>query len=241
MLDLGRVGAGDLLYDLGSGDGRIVVTAALRGATAVGIEYVPELVGISRILADSAGVADRATFRSEDLFTTDFQAASVVTLYLGPEFNLRLRPRLLALEPGSRVVSHGFHMREWAPDSTVTLGESAGRATLFYWMVPADVDGFWFLDIEGARGLSLELAQRFQMLGGEVRRDGRALRIGSGRVEGGRFSFTTLASDLDPAYRFEGELVDGSLRGVVHGPPGWGPREWAAVPMAALVPVREVP
>jgi SAM-dependent methyltransferase len=133
MLDLAQVGPGDVLYDLGSGDGRIVIAAARRGARTVGVEIDPDLVLQSRASARAAGVEDRATFVRQDLFETDFSEATVVTLYLLPGLNMKLRPKLLAeLPPGARIVSHTFHMGDWAPARTAR----AGGARLFLWIVP---------------------------------------------------------------------------------------------------------
>ena len=122
MLEAARVGPGDYVIDLGSGDGRIVIVAAKRfGARGLGVEIVADLVKLSREHASSAGVADRAEFREQDLFTTDLSKATVVTLYLLPDVNLELRPKILALAPGTRVVSHDWDMADWRPDKSVTL------------------------------------------------------------------------------------------------------------------------
>lgn len=164
MLELAGVGAQDHLIDLGSGDGRVVITAARRfGATGLGVEIVPELVRKSRASARAAGVQERAQFREQDLFQTDLRRATVVTLYLLPELNLQLRPRLLALAPGTRIVSHDWDMGDWAPDRTLSLDvpdKSVGRekvSKVHRWVVPAQVQGLWC-----ARGASLAITQRFQ-------------------------------------------------------------------------------
>jgi SAM-dependent methyltransferase len=150
MLELAQVGPNDHVIDLGSGDGRIVITAARRfGASGLGVEIVPELVRKSRDNARAAGVAERVEFREQDLFATDLRRASVVTLYLLPEINLQLRPRLLALPAGTRIVSHDWDMGDWAPERSVTLDvpdKAIGRAkrsTVHLWRVPARVDGVW--------------------------------------------------------------------------------------------------
>ena len=150
MLELAEVGAQDHVLDLGSGDGRIVITAVRRfGASGLGLEIVPDLVAQSEANARRAGVADRARFRVQDLFEADLSAASVVTMYLLPEVNLQLRPRLLALAPGTRIVSHDWDMGEWEPDRTVTLpvpDKAVGReksSRLHLWRVPAPVQGRW--------------------------------------------------------------------------------------------------
>jgi SAM-dependent methyltransferase len=144
MLKLADVKAGDYVIDLGSGDGRIVIVAAKRfGARGLGVEIVPELVAKSRDNARRAGVADRAEFRVQDLFTTDLSQATVITMYLLPEVNLQLRPRLLALKPGTRIVSHDWDMGDWKPDRVVTVDvpdKPIGRekvSRLYLWTVPA--------------------------------------------------------------------------------------------------------
>lgn len=231
MLELGGAGAGDVVYDLGSGDGRIVVAAARLGARAVGVEYDPQLVDRSWALADSAGVTGRVDFRVEDLFSTDVGDADIVTLYLSHAFNLRLRPRLLdRLRPGSRIVSHAFHMGDWEPDSTVTLGEGAGRATLYAWTIPADVDGFWLLEIEGASDVALELRQSYQRLAGDIRRAGRSLEIADGRMTGDTVRFTAVerVGGVERELRFRGVVRGTEIVGTIEGPGTWRDRPWRA-------------
>jgi SAM-dependent methyltransferase len=144
MLELAGVTAGDFVIDLGSGDGRIVIAAAkVFGARGLGVEIVPELVERSRVAARRAGVADRVEFRVQDLYATDLTAATVVTMYLLPEVNLQLRPRLLALRPGTRIVSHDWDMGDWRPDRTIVVDvpdKKVGReksSRLHLWTVPA--------------------------------------------------------------------------------------------------------
>jgi SAM-dependent methyltransferase len=171
MLELAGVKAQDFVLDLGSGDGRIVITAARRfGARGLGVEIVPDLVERSRRNAQAAGVADRAEFREQDLFRTDLGAASVITMYLLPAVNLQLRPALLALKPGTRLVSHDWDMGEWTPDRTLTVEaptKNIGReklSQLHLWVVPAPAAGLWC----GAGGLQWQLRQQFQMLQGQA-------------------------------------------------------------------------
>jgi len=185
MLRIADVKAGDHLIDLGSGDGRIVVTAAKQfGASGLGVEIVPDLVQQSIDNARRAGVADRATFRQQDIFETDLSAANVVTLYLLPEFNLRLRPALLALKPGTRIVSHDWDMGDWPPDRTVTLDvpdKKIGRekrSRVHLWRVPARVQGLW---CAGAQGI--QLTQTFQSYRAVLRGDG-AGQDWTGRIDG---------------------------------------------------------
>jgi hypothetical protein len=164
MLQLAGVTENDFVIDLGSGDGRIVITAARRfGARGLGVEIAPDLVARSRDNARAAGVAERATFREQDLFQTDLSAAQVITMYLLTEVNLQLRPRLLAQAPGTRIVSHDWGMGEWQPDRSLTLevpDKAIGlekRSTVHLWVVPAQVHGLWC-----AADATLAITQRFQ-------------------------------------------------------------------------------
>jgi SAM-dependent methyltransferase len=209
MLRLGRVGPADILYDLGSGDGRIVIEAARRfGTRGVGYEHQEPLVLLSRARAEATGVADRVRFVADDLFRADVSEATVVMLYLGSAFNLRLRPVLLStLAPGSRVVSNTFHMGDWRPDSSVMIGTGADRATLHLWNVPARVDGFWTFAIEGERsGYALEFDQRFQDVSGSAR-DGRRRHA----VRGGLLRGDTIRFRIDRPGR--PALLEGIVRG----------------------------
>jgi len=193
MLKLAGVGPKDYVLDLGSGDGRIVILAARRfGARGMGVEIVPDLVRQSNAHARAAGVADRAEFREQDLFKTDLSAASVITMYLLPEVNLQLRPALLGLKPGTRLVSHDWDMGDWRPDQTVTVAapdKPIGReksSRLHLWVVPARVAGLW-CGAAGLRSFSLELAQTFQHFEGRLRRqvgDQVQARDLTGRVAG---------------------------------------------------------
>jgi SAM-dependent methyltransferase len=180
MLELAALRSDDKLYDLGSGDGRIPIAAAkLFGATAVGIEYDRDLVAHARCLAAAEGVAERVTFVEGDLFEADFGDATVVTLYLLPELNVRLRPKLLALEPGTRVVSYSFTIGDWEPDASV---DSFGDGSAYLWIVPANVHGSWrFRAARGRGAFSLELEQVFQNVRGSA--DGAPV---AGRLRGNR-------------------------------------------------------
>ena len=174
MLRIAQVGPQDHLIDLGSGDGRIVITAARRfGATGLGVELVPDLVARSQASAAQAGVAERVQFRVQDLFDTDLAGFSVVTMYLLPEVNLKLRPRLLALPAGTRIVSHDWDMGDWPPDRTVTLDvpdKKIGRekrSRVHPWRVPAPVQGLWC-----AGAAPLEVTQTFQSYRAVLGREG---------------------------------------------------------------------
>ena len=188
MLRLAGVGARDHVIDLGSGDGRIVITAAKRfGASGLGVEIVPALVRESLAHAVTAGVAGRVRFLEQDLFATDLSPATVITMYLLPEVNLQLRPRLLALAAGTRVVSHDWDLGDWAPDSSLTLDvpeKSIGRekrSTVHLWVVPAAVHGGW-----ATTGARLVITQRFQRFSATLSAEGSAtpLAVFDGRIDG---------------------------------------------------------
>jgi len=189
MLQAAKVGPQDYVIDLGSGDGRIVITAARRfGASGLGVEIVPDLVAQSRENARIAGVEARAHFREGDLFETDLRPATVVTLYLLPDVNLQLRPRLLALVPGTRIVSHDWDMGDWKPDKTITLDvpekqvglEKVSRVHL--WIVPARIDGEW-CGRGAARGTRLALRQEFQHVRGVIA-DAKGEKAFVGQLDG---------------------------------------------------------
>ena len=164
MLDMAKVTPADFVMDLGSGDGRTVITAAKRGARAMGIEYNPEMVELSKKNAAAAGVADKATFIKADLFETDFSKAQVITMFLLPQINMKLRPTILNLKPGTRVVSNSFTMEDWAADETETINEDCTSwCTALLWIVPAKVEGAWQMP-EG----ELKLIQQFQMISGSL-------------------------------------------------------------------------
>jgi len=177
MLKLAQVRPGDFVMDLGSGDGRIVITAARQfGAEGLGIEYDQTLIERATKAAAEAGVSDRASFIRQDIFETDLSQATVLTLYLLPEVNLRLRARILEqLRPGARVVSHDWDMGDWEPDAKIEVdapGKEVGaqqKSTLYLWVVPARVDGAWRSRLGAGGELELELTQKYQGVGGTVR------------------------------------------------------------------------
>src|SRR6201988_4220426 len=159
MLDMGKVTAKDYLIDLGSGDGRTVITAAKRGTKALGIEYNPDMVELSKRNAAKEGVTDKASFMKADLFESDFSQATVITMFLLPSINIKLRPKILNLKPGTRIVSNTFDMQEWKPDETIEAEKGCTSwCTAYLWIVPAKVDGTWQLP-QG----ELTLKQTFQM------------------------------------------------------------------------------
>ena len=207
MLQLAGVGRDDYVIDLGSGDGRVVILAAKRfGARGLGVEIDPRLVEKSRANAKAAGVEGRAFFREQDLFKTDLSPASVVTMYLLPDVNLHLRPRILTLRPGTRIVSHDWDRGEWKPDKTVVVEapdkmiglEKASHVHL--WIVPARVQGDW-CGTGNARGTLLRLAQEFQRFRGRLEKGAATLEF-DGRIEG-----ETLRSPRKVTLRLEGNRL----------------------------------
>jgi hypothetical protein len=187
MLQIAKVGPEDYLIDLGSGDGRIVLTAAKRfGARGLGVEIVQDLVDRSRESARQMGVTQRAHFRQQDLFHTDLSPANVVTMYLLPEVNLQLRPKLVQLRPGTRVVSHDWDMGEWEPDKTIVLDvpdKTVGlekKSRVHLWIVPARVEGTW-CGVGKWKGTNLRLTQAFQKFAGEIT-DAQGTREFQGRI-----------------------------------------------------------
>jgi hypothetical protein len=181
MLDIAHLAPQDRLVDLGSGDGAIVIAAARRGARARGIEYDRRLVELSKRRAQGAGVTRRTTFVRGDIFGTDFSDASVVTAFLLPSMNLRLRPTFLAMKPGTRIVANTFGIADWQPDETASIEPCERWCTAMLWIVPARVGGTWRTP-QGA----LILTQRFQFVSGTLGTE----PIESGRVRGEEISFT---------------------------------------------------
>jgi precorrin-6B methylase 2 len=209
MLDLAGLTPEDTLLDLGSGDGRIVVGAARRGARATGVEFDPALVDLSRRLAEDAGVSDRASFVRGDIFETDLSHATVITMFLLPELNLRLRPALLALRPGTRVVSNTFTMDDWLPDGSATVRDGCQTwCVAFLWVVPERVEGVWQLG-----GSRLRLRQRFQEVSG-IRQDsgGDAEQVEGGLLTGAQIRFR-IGSSL-----YEGAVDGNTMQGMVTSP-----------------------
>jgi SAM-dependent methyltransferase len=189
MLDMARVTPKDFVMDLGSGDGRTVITAAKRGARALGVEYNSDMVELSRRNAEKEGVSGKAEFIMADLFETDFSRASVITMFLLPEINLTLRPKILALKPGTRIVSNTFSMNDWQADETTTLSPDAGCSgaycTALLWIVPVNVAATY----KTPQG-ELILKQQFQMLSGTLNSGGKTAAV-EGKVRGEDITFTT--------------------------------------------------
>jgi SAM-dependent methyltransferase len=186
MLDMAGVTPKDFVIDLGSGDGRTVITAARRGARALGIEYNPDMVELSRRNAEKEGVAGKATFVKADIFASDFSQATVITMFLLPTLNLKLRPTLLTLKPGTRIVSNSFNMDTWEPDETAVLGEKfacTSFCTAYFWVVPAKVAGSY----KTPQG-EVTFKQTFQMLSGTLVAEGSTYVL-EGRVRGEEILF----------------------------------------------------
>jgi hypothetical protein len=212
MLDMARVGPSDILYDLGSGDGRTVITAAKRGATAFGVEFNPNMVNLARENAKNAGVSDRATFIEGDLFQADISKATVITLFLLPQLNVKLRPKLLELKPGTRIVSNSFDMGDWTSDQTIQAGEGCTswcRAHL--WYVPAKVAGTWKLPDGG----ELTLDQKYQMISGRLHIGNSNFTISSGRVIGDTITFTA------GTQHYTGRVNGNAIEGIAQTSTGW--------------------
>ena len=190
MLDMADVGGDDIVYDLGCGDGRIVISAAReRGARGIGIDIDPARIAESRENAEKAGVTDRVEFLEQDLFTTDLGDATVVTLYLLPSLNLKLLPKLIEeLKPGTRIVSHSFSMGDWDPDESAMVDGHH----VYFWVIPSNVSGSWEWTASGQEGeeqCRLDLTQSFQQVEGTLKINGRTVPVQEARLKGNRLEF----------------------------------------------------
>ncbi|MEI9478184.1 MAG: class I SAM-dependent methyltransferase [Deltaproteobacteria bacterium] len=207
MLDMANVTPEDYVIDLGSGDGRTVIIAAKRGTRALGIEYNPDLVALSKSNAAREGVTDKAQFIQGDLFESDFSQATVITLFLGPAINLKLRPRILDLRPGTRVVSNTFTMGEWIPDQSVTVEGKEGCSvycTALLWIVPANVEGTWKLP-QG----ELTLKQSFQTFSGTLKSNVTTVPVTNGKLRGDLITFSVGTSSYNG--RVHGSAMQGTF------------------------------
>ena len=203
MLALAKVTSADYVIDLGSGDGRLVITAAKRGAKALGIEYNPDMVELARRFAKEEGVSAKATFKNADLFETDFSEASVITMFLLQSINLKLRPKILDMKPGTRVVSNTFDMGDWKPDQTRQLTENyESWTTAHLWIVPAKVDGIWKL-IDG----QINFTQEFQHISGTLT-VGNENKLLTGKLEGNKISFDV--GDVQYTATVNGNTISGT-------------------------------
>ena len=228
MLEVAKVGPKDFVIDLGSGDGRMIITAAKKhGARGFGVDLDRRLVVLSNRLAAKAGVADRAVFYERDIYQTDLTPATVITIYLLPEVNLMMRPKLFAmLKPGVRVVSHDYDMGEWTPDLAFTMdapGKTVGRdqkSKVFYWVIPARAAGRWLwqapAEAGSPRAFELVLHQDFQKVEGTLTADGKPGSIEDAKLVGDRLSFV---AKLDPngatRLEFNGRIVNNALDGTM--------------------------
>ena len=217
MLRLAAVRADDFVLDLGSGDGRVVIAAATKlGASGIGVELDADLILESEDNAALAGVGDRVSFRREDLFKFDLARATVITLYLVPTINMKLRPRLLnELKPGTRIVSHDFDFGDWKPDARSTV-----RKNVFLWIVPAKIGGRWRVDLErteGIRSYEVELTQNYQEIDGLVRYGGKEVALWNPGLRGDAVRFTVVddSAGVDTNLYFEGRVDGGRMEGGV--------------------------
>jgi SAM-dependent methyltransferase len=214
MLRMAQVTAGDTVIDLGAGDGRIAIAAAKDfGARSIGLEYNPDMVILSRSEAQKAGVAGRATFQEADIYKTDFSAASVLTMYLLPNINLDLRPTILKMKPGTRVVSHQFNMGDWTPDDTSDLG---GRMA-YLWIVPSKVEGRWAVDIPGNQpaAYTVSLRQEYQKISGSIGPGKTTMGLRGPTISGDRLRFAFVDDEgrlREADARVAGDTMSGELR-----------------------------
>ncbi len=202
MLKMADVKPGDLVYDLGSGDGKIAIAAAKNfGATAVGIEYNKDMAELATRNAARAGVSDKVKIINGDIFVEDFSKANVLTMYLLPDLNLKLRPTILKMAPGTRVVTNSFDMGDWEPDALIGSGG-------YYWVVPGNAAGKWTVKgVEGNKAATLDVTQRYQRVGGTLSIDGKAQPILGANLSGNRLKF----SFVDQSG--QSRIVDVTLKG----------------------------
>jgi SAM-dependent methyltransferase len=209
MLDMAKLTPQDILYDLGSGDGRTVITAAKRGTRAYGIEYNPEMVALSKRNALKEGVAERATFEQADIFQTDFSKATVITLFLLPELNVKLRPTILDMKPGTRVAANSFDMGDWKPDQIARVsGDCQSWCTAFLWIVPAKVAGTWKFAQPGNGELTL--TQHYQTLSGTLSQNGKSRAISLAKLDGDRISFYVAGTQYRARVSGSGDTMEGT-------------------------------
>ncbi|MGH8616229.1 MAG: methyltransferase domain-containing protein [Burkholderiales bacterium] len=219
MLDMAKVTPNDIVFDLGSGDGRTVIAAAKRGAKATGIEFNPDMASLSKLNAEKAGVSANATFINGDIFVTDFSKATVVTMYLLPSLNVKLRPTILNMKPGTRVVSHAFTMDDWKADETASV---EGR-TAYFWIVPAKVAGTWTWQANN-QNYEVTLAQKYQELTGTAMIGGKPAKLTSAKINGDQI---TLTVDEGGAVReFTGRVSGSAIDGMAKA--GGSAAKWAA-------------
>ncbi|MFM9882477.1 MAG: class I SAM-dependent methyltransferase [Burkholderiales bacterium] len=211
MLTMAQVTAQDVVIDLGSGDGRTVIAAAKRGANAMGIEYNPDMVTLSTRAAQREGVSAKAKFMKADIFESDFSKATVITMYLLPGLNLKLRPKLLEMKPGTRLVSHQFTMDDWLPDETSYFDFRPA----YLWIVPAKTQGKWRIDAPGFQGLDANFEQTYQRVKGDIEM-GSNIKAGLRelRLWGDQISFTAVDAN-GVAREFAGKVTGDRMAGTV--------------------------
>jgi SAM-dependent methyltransferase len=247
MLRLAETKKTDVVYDLGCGDGRVVIMAAKEyGTRGVGVDIDPQRIEESRENARQAGVTDRVHFLQHNLFETDIRDATLVTLYLLPQLNRQLRPRLLSeLRPGTRIVSHDFDMGEWSPDKTIHVPGSTYDHTVYYWVIPANVDGVWRVHVPAPAGeqqYRLHLQQHFQEVSGSISASGEETPITDATLTGDHLRFTVTTRGQSPSVKmsFDGriatDIVHGNVK--VQGGPMAGQHDWTATREAgsAIIP-----
>ena len=211
MLGMAKVTPQDYVIDLGSGDGRTVIAAAKRGTRALGIEYNPDMVELSKRNAAAAGVTSQATFVKADLFETDFSKATVITMFLLPQINMKLRPKILDLKPGTRIVSNTFTMEDWTPDETANVSDGCSTwCTAMLWIVPAKVTGVWRIGPS-----QLTLTQQFQMLQGTLKTGDNSVDITEAKLKGDEIVFT--AGGTLYTGRVTGNAMQGTTSGATTG------------------------
>jgi len=211
MLRMAQVTPNDYVVDLGAGDGKIAIAAAKKmGARSLGIEYNPDMAKHAQLQVEKAGVTAKAKVVQGDIFASDFTTATVVTMYLLPALNMKLRPQILAMRPGTRVVSHSFNMEDWEPDETSSMD---GRRA-YLWIVPANVMGGWSVDLGGERA-DLTLEQKFQKLDGHVQLGSIQAGLREARLRGFQISFAYVDNSgvrRDFTGRVTGGKMEGSFR-----------------------------
>ena len=209
MLKTAKVSPNDLVYDLGAGDGRIAIAAAKDfGARTVGIEFNPDMAAFAQRNANRAGVGDRVRIINGDIFKEDFSKATVVTMYLLPDLNLRLRPIILAMKPGTRVVSHAFTMGDWEADKEIDAGQRG-----YYWVVPANVAGEWSLNgIESSNKATLSLTQHYQNIAGNITIGNKSQPLLKAKLQGDRLSFSYIGRK-NTLHNISGKVTGNEFRG----------------------------
>jgi SAM-dependent methyltransferase len=226
MLDLANVGAGDYVIDLGSGDGRIVIAAVKRGAVGHGIDLYPERIKEAKANAEEEGVSDRVMFMQGDIFETDFSDASVITLYLLSSVNEKLRPSLLEeLSPGTRVVSHSFSMGDWQPDNQIRYA----NRTLYFWVIPADVEGSWEWQLNGD-SFDMDTEQTFQEVDVTTRNGNREMTVQEAVLKGDRLNLILNDDQANTRYIYSGVVEGDTINGTVqiHTEDSQSIEEWSA-------------